>query len=142
MRSGLAALVVLFAAVAHAADEAPKATGALDGKPVKFPEKGVAEGVKAAVGLLESCCDESLYQADELNKALKGDHVRLVFTKPITAEVMNEKIEFSELVFRLPLNIGVFWMWAGGDKWRRYSNYEFKKEKPFVALLREARPAE
>jgi hypothetical protein len=141
MRSGLATLVVLFAAVAHVADDDPKASGALDGKQVKFPEKGVAEGVKAVVGLLESCHDQSLFQAEELNKALQGDHVRLVFPKAIPTEVMNEKIECSELVFRLPLNTGVFWVRAG-DKWRRYSKYEFQKEKPFVAWLREARRAE
>ena len=142
MRSGLATLVVLVAAVAHGADDARKATGTLDGKGVKFPEKGVADGVKAAVGLLESCHDESVYQADELDKARKGDHVRLVLPRPITAEVMNEKIEFSEMVFRLPLNTGVFWVRVGVDRWRRYSKYEFRKEKPFVVWLREARPAE
>jgi hypothetical protein len=113
----------------------------LDGKQVKFPEKGVAEGVKAVVGLLESCHDESLFQADEKNKALKGDHVRLVFPKPITSQILNQQIEFSELVFRLPLNTGVFWVRAG-DKWRRFSKYEFQKEKPFVVWLREAQPTE
>src|SRR5947199_1636243 len=91
MRSGLASLVVLFAAVAHGADDAPKASGTLDGKQLKFPEKGVANGVKATVGLLESCCDESLYDADEFKKAQQGDHIRLVFARPITITVMNEK---------------------------------------------------
>ena len=84
MRCAFATLVMLFAAMAHGADGAPKATGTLDGKQLKFPEKGVADGVKATVGLLESCHDESLYQADELKKAEKGDHLRLVFPKPIT----------------------------------------------------------
>jgi hypothetical protein len=97
--------------------------------------------VKASVGLLESCHDESLFQADELTKAMQGDHVRVVFPRPITAQVLNEKVEFSELVFRLPLNTGVFWV-RTGDRWRRYSKYEFQKEKPFVAWLGEARPAE
>jgi hypothetical protein len=45
---------------------------------------------------------------------------------------MNEKIEFSELVFRLPMNTGVFWV-RTGDKWRRCSKYEFPKEEPFTA---------
>src|SRR5262249_18318398 len=98
MRCGLATLVVLFASVAHGADDAPKATGTLDGKQLKFPEKGIADGVKATVGLLESCHSESLYQADERKKAEQGDHVRLVFPKPITVTVMNEKVEVSELV--------------------------------------------
>jgi hypothetical protein len=141
MRSGLAILIVLFASVAYGADDAPKATGMRDGKQVKFPEKGVADGVKATLGLLESCHDESLFQADELSTALQGDHVRLVFPKPITADVVNKKVEFSELVLRLPLNKGVFWVRAG-DKWWRFSKYEFEKEKPVVAWLREAQPKE
>jgi hypothetical protein len=140
MRFGLATLVVLFAAVAHGADDAPKVTATLDGKPVKFSEKVLAEGVKATIGLLESCHDKSLFEADELKKALQGDHVHWVFPKPITARVVNEEIEFSELVFRLPLNTGVFWV-RTGDKWRRYTKYEVQKEKPFVAWLREAERA-
>jgi hypothetical protein len=141
MRCGLATLVVLFAAVTHGADDAPKATGTQDGKRLKFPEKGIADGVEATVGLLESCHSESLYQADERKKAEQGDHVRLVFPKPITVTVMNEKVEVSELVFRLPLNTGVFWV-RSGDKWRQYSKYEFQKEEPFVAWLRQAQPAD
>jgi hypothetical protein len=134
-------VVVFIAAAAHAADDSPKASGRLGGEPVLFPEQGIADSVKAAIGLLESCHDEILYQADEFRKALQGDHVRLVFAKPITAGVMNEKIEFSELVFRMPLNTGVFWA-RTGDKWRRYSKFEFQKEEPFTAWLRQARPAD
>jgi hypothetical protein len=124
-----------------ARDDAPKASGTLDGRQVTFSEKRVAEGVKATVGLLESCHDESLYHADELKKARQGDHVRWVFPKPITADVMNEKIEFSELVIRLPLNTGVLWV-RTGDKWRRYSKFEFQKQPPFEAWLRTAQQAE
>jgi hypothetical protein len=141
MRCVVATVVVLFASVAHAADHPPKASGRFEGKPVLFPKDGIAGGVKATIGLLESCHDESLYQADEFNKALQGDHVRLVFVKPITARVLNEKTEFSELVFRLPLNTGVFWV-RTGDNWRRYSKYELQKEEPFTAWLRQARPAD
>jgi hypothetical protein len=137
MRLGLAAFVVMFVAVAHGADDTAKVTAILDGKPVKFPEKVVAEGVKATVGLLESCHDESTFENDELKTALKGDHVRWVFPKPITAQVMNEKIEFTELVFRLPRNTGVFWVGSGG-KWRRYTKYEIQKEKAFAAWLTES----
>jgi hypothetical protein len=140
MRSIVAAFVVLFAAIAHGTDDAPKASGILDGKDVEFPEKVIDVGVKAAVGLLESCHSSSVFEADELKKALKGDHVRLVFPKAIPARVMNKEFEFSEMVFRLPLNTGVFWVRAGGD-WQRYSMYEFEKEKPFVAWLRESEPA-
>ena len=119
----------------------PKASGTLDSKRVKFTEGSIPDGVRAAVGLLESCHSESLYQADELKEALEGDFIRLAFAKPITARVNNEQIEFSELVFRLPMNTGVFWV-RTGDKWRRYSKYEFQKEKPFVEWLGQAQPAE
>ena len=141
MRCALATVFVLLAAVAYGADDPPKASGTLDGKPLTFPEKGVPDGVKATVGLLESCHDESLYQADELKKAQQGDHVRLMFAKPITVTVMAEKVEVSELVFRWPPNTGVFWV-RTGDKWRRYAKYEFQKEGPFVAWLRQAQPAD
>lgn len=141
MRCALATLVVLFAAVAHGADDAPKATGTLDGKQIKFPEKGIAGGVKATIGLLESCIDESVYEPDERKKAEQGDHVRLVFAKPASVTVMREKVEAFELVFRRPLNTGVFWV-RSGDKWRRYAKFEFRKEGPVVAWLREARPTD
>jgi hypothetical protein len=131
---------MLFGAVAHSADDAPQATRTLDGKQLKFPKMGVADGVKATIDLLESCHDESLYQADELKKAEQGDHVRLVFAKPITVTVMREKVAVSELVFRWPLNTGVFWV-RTGDKWRRYSKYELQKSEPFVAWLRQPQPA-
>ena len=138
MRCVVATVVVLFAAAAHAADDSPKSSGRLEGKPVLFPEKGIADGVKATIGLLESCHDESLYQADERKKAEQGDHVRLVFVKPVTVTVREEKIPVSELVFRRPLNTGVFWV-RSGSTWRRYSKYEFQKQEPFEAWLREAR---
>jgi hypothetical protein len=141
MRWSIAALVVLFGAVAHGADDAPKVSGALDGKQLKFPEKGIADGVKATVGLLESCHDKSLFEADELKKAEQGDHIRFVFPKPITVRVVNEEVEVSELVFRRPLNTGVFWV-RTGDKWRRYSKYEVQKEKPFEEWLRQGEPAD
>lgn len=139
MRFGIATLVILVAAVAQHADEAPRVTGTLGGEELKFPEKGVADGVKATIGLLESCHDESRFQADELTKALQGDHIRLVFSEPVTAEVMGKEIEFGELVFRRPLNTGVFWV-RSADTWRRYSKYTFEKQKPFAAWLETAQP--
>jgi len=141
MRSGLAMLVLLFAAVAVGAADAPKATGTRGGKPVKFPEKGLADGVKATLGLLESCHDSSQFDADELKKALQGDHVQLVFPEPVTAEVLDKKVEFAELVFRLPIDTGVFWV-RNGEIWRRYSKYEPKKVEAFEAWLRQAQPAD
>src|SRR5689334_19395938 len=87
MRCILAPIVLLVAAVALGAgdtprptgarDESPRATGTLDGKSLQFPEKGIADGMKATIGLLESCRDKSLYQADERKKAEQGDHIRL-----------------------------------------------------------------
>ena len=141
MRTVLVVTLVLVTAVACRAEDTPKASGILEGKKVKFPEKAVADGVKATVGLLESCHDSSLYEADELKKAKQGDHIRLVFAKPITVRVVNEDVEVSELVFRLPTNTGVFWL-RSGEKWRRYSKYEVQKEEPFRAWLREAEPAD
>ena len=140
MRIALALAFALVATAARGAEDAPQASGLLDGKRITFPAKGVPDGVKAAVGLLESCCDESAYQADEFEKAQKGDHVRLVFAKPVAVAVLGEKVEVSELVFRRPLNTGVFWV-RTGDKWRRYTKYEFKKEAPFTAWLAEAHVA-
>jgi hypothetical protein len=136
MRHALA-LVVVFAVSAHGADDTPQASGTLDGKRVVFPTKGIADGVKATVGLLESCCSESLYQADELQKATRGDHVRLVFATPVAVTVMGKKLAASEVVFRLPMNTGVFWV-RTGNTWRRFSKYQPQKEKPFRAWLREA----
>ena len=134
--------VLVLAATAYGADRPPSATGTLDGKKVKCPGKGIAGGVKATVPLLESCCDESLYKAAELEKAQQGDHVRLVLARPITVTVMDKKVEISELVVRLPLNTGVFWLRSSESKVSRYSKFAFQKEKPFLTWLREAQPAD
>jgi hypothetical protein len=141
MRYALAPLILLAAAVAHGADDAPKVTGTLDGKSLTFPEEGIADGVKATIGLLESCHSESLYEADERTKAEHGDHLRLVFARPVPVTVMEETFDVSELVFRRPLNTGVFWV-RSGDTWRRYSKYEPAKEEPFETWLRQAQPAD
>ncbi|MGC8642886.1 MAG: hypothetical protein ACP5XB_23765 [Isosphaeraceae bacterium] len=98
MRALLATLIVLCAVVAQGALDAPKATGTLHGKHVKFPENVVAEGVNTTVSLLESCCSESLFEPDELRKAVQGDHIRLVFPgRGITSEVMDKKISHNLL---------------------------------------------
>jgi hypothetical protein len=141
MRSILLAAMAFVVADVCRAEDTPRATGIMAGKKVVFPDKAVADGVKATLGLLESCTSESLYEADELKKAEQADHIRLVFAKPITATVMEEKVAFSELVFRLPLNTGVFWL-RSGDKVRRYSKYAPQKERPFVVWLREAQAAD
>ena len=141
MRTILLAVFVLVTANICRAEDSPKATGIRDAKSVKFPNKGISDGVKATVGLLESCHDESEYQADEFKKAEQGDHVRLVFAKPTAVTVLGEKIEVSELVFRLPMNTGVFWLRSDG-KVRRFTKYEPEKEDPFATWLKEAQPAD
>jgi hypothetical protein len=141
MRTVLVVTLVLVTAVACRAEDTPKASGILEGQRVKFPEKGIADGVKATVGLLESCTDSSVFEADELKRAKEGNHIRIVFAKPITVHVVNEDVEVSELVFRLPTNTGVFWL-RSGEKWSRYSKYRVQKEEAFRAWLGEAEPAD
>jgi hypothetical protein len=123
------------------AEISPQASGIIDAKPIEFPDEGMAIGLKGALALLESCRDESRYEAAERLQAERGDHVRLVLSTPLSARVLGEQIEFSELVFRLPMNTGVFWV-RSGDNWRRYSKYEPQKEKPFKAWLGQAQPAD
>lgn len=135
--AAVATVVVLFAGVAQGADDAPKVSGTRSGESLKFPEKGLADGVKAAVVLLESCRDESRIQPNELTEPPRGDHVRLVFAKPITAKIMKEEVEITELMFRLPTCAGVCWA-RSGDKWRQFDEYEIQKLDPFVAWLRAA----
>jgi len=101
----------------------------------------MAVGLKGAIALLESCRDESRYEADERLQSERGDHVRLVLPQPLSAHILDEQVEFSELVFRLPMTTGVFWV-RSGDNWRRYSKYEPQKEKPFQTWLGQAQPAD
>jgi predicted metalloprotease with PDZ domain len=119
------------------------ASGKLDGKKVKFPTKGVAEGVKATISLLESChsVDGETYTVADMKKAQHGDYVRFVFAKPITVTVLDKKIHVSELVFTQPLNTGVFWL-RSGNKVVRCAKYESQKERRFEAWRRQAQPAD
>ncbi|QEL19926.1 hypothetical protein [Limnoglobus roseus] len=132
MRCSLVLVVVFFVADVPAADEAPKASATRDGKKCKFPEKGVAAGVEATTALLETCRDKAAGTADDMKKARDGDHVRLVFAKPVAVMVGDMKLEVSELVLTLPLNTGVFWLRAG-DKVIRCTKYRFEKEEDFLA---------
>ena len=93
------------------------------------------------MALLESCHSEAWPGPNpptgkDVKKVLLKDHVRLVFAKPITARVVNENVEFSELVF----GAGAFWL-RSGDKVRRYTKYEYEKYKPFEEWDRQAPPA-
>ena len=97
-------------------DDAPVATGILHGKRVKFSEKGLVEGVKATIVLLESChdLDDVTPALADLKKARQGDHVRLVFARPVAVAVLGKTFEVSELIFKQPSNTGVFWLRGGG----------------------------
>jgi hypothetical protein len=141
MRCVIVLVTVLLAAEVHGADAAATASATLDGKKMQFPEKGVAGGVQATIALLESCHASGEGTPDDLKKAQEGDHVRLVFAKPVAVRVLNEELEVSELVFTQPLNTGVFWLRVG-DKVVRCAKYEVEKEKDFIAWRNEARVAE
>lgn len=141
MKYAVALVVVMFAVSAHGADDAAKGSATLGGKKMRFAEAGFAEGVKATVALLESCCSRSEGTAAELKNAQTGDHVRLVFTKPVSVTVLGERLDVSELVFTQPLNTGVFWL-RTGDKVARCSKYGYEKQKDFVAWRDQARAAE
>ena len=121
----------------------PKATGTLAGKPVQFPVKGVADGVNATIALLESCSslDADTLTTADLKKAQQGDHIRLVFAKPVGFTVLGKKFEVSELVFTQPSNTGVFWLQAG-DKVVRCTKFEFQKERLFNAWREQAQAAD
>jgi hypothetical protein len=140
MRCAVVLVAVLLAANVYGADDAPKASATLDGKKMAFPEKGIADGVKATIALLESCHYKGTGTAVDLIKAQEGDHVQLVFAKPIAVRVLDEKLEVSELVFTQPLNTGVFWL-RSRDKVICCSKYEFEKEKAFVAWRNESKVA-
>jgi hypothetical protein len=142
MRFTLASALLFVAAVCHGSGDAIEASGTLDGKKVWFPAKSLAEGARATIDLLESCHDASddtvTYTLADLKKAQKGDHVRLVFAKPVTVTVLRDKLKVSELILTQPLNTGVFWLRCS-DKVVRCTKYEFKKEKPFLEWRRQAR---
>jgi hypothetical protein len=113
------------------------ASRTLDGRKVQFPVRSVPEGMRAFIGVLESChaSQESSDAAADLKKAQEGDHVRMVFAKPVKVEVLNKEYEMSELVY----SKGVFWL-RFGDKVQRCAKYEFEKWKPFEVWFRQTLP--
>jgi hypothetical protein len=136
----LLALVLVGAAMLVAqgsrADDLPKATRVIEGAKTTFPEKSLPEGVKAFVGVLESCSDMSdgtvQYTADDLKKARKGDHVSLVFAKPLAVTVLGKRLEVSEAVFAN----GVFWLLCGKEV-VRCTKYEYDKMERFQEWYRQ-----
>jgi hypothetical protein len=137
------AVVLALAGAACGADDLPTADGVLDGKKVTFPEKGRADGAKAIIALLESChsLDAETPTAADLKKARQGDHLRLVFARPVEVTVLGKRFAVSELVFTQPSNTGVFWLRAG-DKVVRCAKFEIQKEGPFNRWREQARPAD
>ncbi len=140
MRSILMGVVMAVTATANGAGDAPAASGILHGKRLKFSEKGLAEGAKAAIVLLESCHDLDAVTPvlADLKKARQGDHVRLVFAKPVAVTVLGKTFEVSELIFTQPTNTGVFWL-RGGGRLHRCSKFEPQKEPSFIKWLEQAR---
>ena len=92
MRSILMGVVMAVTATANGAGDAPAASGILHGKRLKFSEKGLAEGAKATIVLLESCHDlDAVTPAlADLKKARQGDHVRLAFARPVAVTVLGK----------------------------------------------------
>lgn len=93
------------------------------------------------IGALESCHSISdgtvKYSTDELKKARKGDHVWLVFARPIEVEVLEKKLKVSEAVFA----DGVFWLLCGNDV-VRCTKYEFDNMEPFRQWFRQLLPVD
>jgi hypothetical protein len=118
------------------ADDLPKATRVIEEQKTTFPEKSLPEGVKAVVGALESCHDVSdgtvKYTADDLKKARKGDHVSLVFAKPLAVTVLGKRLDVSEAVFA----DGVFWLLCGREV-VRCTKYEYDKMERFREWYRQ-----
>ena len=138
-------LVVAFAMTAAAcrADDALTATGILHGKRVKFQEAGRLQGAKVTIALLESChdVDETTPALADLKKAREGDHVRLVFTKPVRVTILDKAFDVSEVVFTQPTNSGVFWLLAR-RRLVRCTKFEPQNISSFNAWLKQAQPVD
>lgn len=64
---------------------------------------------------------------ERMEQVKKGDHVRLVFTKPVKLTVLNTRLEVSELVFSEKAG---FWV-RSGKKAYFFTKYKPEKMKPF-----------
>lgn len=141
MSSTLPLLLLLVPTVCQADDKDTKVSGKQEGAKLNFPAIRIAEGVKATIGLLESCHDSVVdpkqYTPADLKLAQGKDHIRMVFAKPVKVTVGNDKYEVSELVFTLPISRGVFWLHAG-EKVVRCTKHTYQKSKPFEEWLRKA----
>jgi hypothetical protein len=138
MRFTLVPILLFVATICHGADDATTASRTLDGMKAQFPARSIADGVTVLTGALKSChsSSESSDPVADLKKARQGDHVRFVFAKPVTLEVLGEKFEASEVVF----SAGVFWLRCG-NKVQRCTKYEHEKMKLFEVWYRQLLPA-
>jgi hypothetical protein len=130
--------VILFVmCAAYGADETPKASRKLEGTTAQFPEKSIEKGVNATLGVLQSCSSSSASSepAADLKKARQGDHVRMVFCKPVRVRVLDESYDVSEVVYA----DGVFWL-RHGDKVQRCTKYHFQEWKAFEEWYRQTLP--
>jgi hypothetical protein len=135
-------VLVFVAATCYGADEVEKATRKLDGEKTTFPAMTITEGLKAMIGAIESCSASTWgvkkpFELADLEKAQKGDHVRFVFSKPITLTVMRDKVEVSEVVF----SAGAFWL-RTGKKVLYCSKYQHEKMKTFETWYRQTLPVD
>jgi hypothetical protein len=140
MRFTLVPALLFVATACYGADET-KATRKLEGVKTTFPAKIIKAGVKAAIAALETCHSsmESSDPAADMKRAQEGDHVRVVFAKPVKVEVLNDEYEISEVVFAP--DPGVFWI-RSGDKVLRCGKYQFQEMQQFQDWYRQTLPAD
>jgi hypothetical protein len=129
---------MLCAAVTQQSPAPPwVATRVVDGKVLKFQTETITAGVSASVAMLETCCDGSpkpdAAHQKELDEALKGDHIRVVFAQPQTTTLMRQRVEYTQLVFG---GKGVFWLTTPGGEVLRYTKYDYEKSKVVSDWLR------
>src|SRR5262245_27703164 len=116
MRFVLVPALILFAAVARAAEDPPRATWTVEGDTYEFGKEGRKDGVTVVLRCLRSCAAETVprggkdYTKDDLKKARAGEHFHLVLGKARTVEVMNKPVEVTELV----MSSGAIWVRSGG----------------------------
>jgi hypothetical protein len=141
MRISVISVLLVVACASHAAEGETKATRKIDGVTTTFPAKAIEAGVKATVGVLESCTfssDRKDTVAADLKKALRGDHARLAFAKPIKVKVGGKEYEASEAVY----SATGFWLLRFGNQWLFCSKYNYKEHDRFLAWFGQTLPAD
>lgn len=140
MRFRIAAVLILFTAVAQPAEDTPKATWRIQGANYEVAKQSVKGSLKVVLECLESCAygetadrNGQKYTKDDLEKALAGDHFQVVFEKARMVTVINKPLEVTELV----IAAGSIWV-RSGDKVHRFAKYGYKQWDAFLALRQDA----